>query len=85
MLFVDLGHRRTSVKTTYKTFAVYLYFLYFGFSACHHYPLTNSKLYLKCVVSGGDAWTDIIAIYSADVDFMQIDVKSIAPVFDISC
>ena len=23
MLFVDLGHRRTSVKTTYKTFAVY--------------------------------------------------------------
>ena len=63
----------------------YLYFLYLGFSACHHYPLTNSKLYLKCVVSGGDAWTDIIAIYSADVDFMQIDVKSIAPVFDISC
>ena len=54
---------------------------------CHHYPLTNSKLYLKCVESGGDAWTAILAIYCADVDvdFMQIDVKSIAPVFDIFC
>ena len=52
---------------------------------CHYYPLTYSKLYLKCVVTGGDAWTDILAIYSADVDFMQIDVKSIAPVFDIFC
>ena len=43
------------------------------------------KVIFEIVESGGDAWTDILAIYSADVDFMQIDVKSIAPAFDISC
>ena len=43
------------------------------------------KVIFEIVESGGDAWTAILAIYSADVDFMQIDVKSIAPAFDISC
>ena len=38
-----------------------------------------------CIAIKDLTWTNILAIYSADVDLMQIDVKSIAPVFDISC
>ena len=45
MLFVDLGRRRTSVKTTYKTFAVYIYFRFRRLHVLYTYNLSKWCLY----------------------------------------